>query len=212
MTRACYLAASAALLALVGIAFAVGRYPVSLAELFSVLTGQPVGANVEMVVLQVRGPRGAALLHRMFTESRLFRLIVDEVEKTLTYVDLEIAREYAELVPDSGVRNTILAMVEEEYQRTVEDTGSRAKAEAELLARQKRVDKLNIVPLTPAEADMTACISRRKRSWPGLPRCGMPVTMTQSASSVLAATLMRRSLRNAPLPRSAVNISLLAGL
>lgn len=56
-TRACYLAASAALLALVGIAFAVGRYPVSLAELFSVLTGQPVGANVEMVVLQVRGPR-----------------------------------------------------------------------------------------------------------------------------------------------------------
>jgi iron complex transport system permease protein len=57
MTRASYLAASAALLALVGIAFAVGRYPVSLAELFSVLTGQPVGANVEMVVLQVRGPR-----------------------------------------------------------------------------------------------------------------------------------------------------------
>jgi iron complex transport system permease protein len=57
MTRASYLAASAALLALVGIAFAVGRYPVSLAELFSVLTGQPVDANVEMVVLQVRGPR-----------------------------------------------------------------------------------------------------------------------------------------------------------
>ena len=56
-TRASYLAASAALLALVGIAFAVGRYPVSLAELFSVLIGQPVGANVEMVVLQVRGPR-----------------------------------------------------------------------------------------------------------------------------------------------------------
>jgi len=43
-----------------------------------------------------------------------------------------------------------------EYQRTVEDTGSRAKAEAELLARQKRVDKLNIVPLTPAEADRFA--------------------------------------------------------
>jgi phosphoenolpyruvate carboxylase len=56
----------------------------------------------------------------MFTESRLFRLIVDEVEKTLTYVDLEIAREYAELVPDPGVRNTVLTMVEEEYQRTIE--------------------------------------------------------------------------------------------
>jgi len=56
----------------------------------------------------------------MFSESRLFRLIVDEVEKTLTYVDLDIAREYAELVPDSTVRRNILALVEEEYHRTVE--------------------------------------------------------------------------------------------
>jgi phosphoenolpyruvate carboxylase len=56
----------------------------------------------------------------MFSESRLFRLIVDEVEKTLTYVDLDIAREYAELVPDPAVRSSILTLVEEEYQRTVE--------------------------------------------------------------------------------------------
>jgi len=62
MTRASYFAASAALIALVAIAFAVGRYPVSLAELLSVLTGQPVGANVETVVLQVRGPRVLAAL------------------------------------------------------------------------------------------------------------------------------------------------------
>jgi phosphoenolpyruvate carboxylase len=56
----------------------------------------------------------------MFSESRLFRLIVDEVEKTLTYVDLDIAREYAELVPDTDVRTTILSLVEEEYHRTIE--------------------------------------------------------------------------------------------
>ena len=62
MTRASYFAASAALIALVAIAFAVGRYPVSLAELLSVLSGQPVGANVETVVLQVRGPRVLAAL------------------------------------------------------------------------------------------------------------------------------------------------------
>jgi phosphoenolpyruvate carboxylase len=78
-----------------------------------------VGSGI-MTFLQVRGQRGAALLDRMFTESRLFRLIVDEVEKTLAYVDLEIAREYAELVPDAGVRNNILDMVEDEYHRTVE--------------------------------------------------------------------------------------------
>jgi phosphoenolpyruvate carboxylase len=78
-----------------------------------------VGSGI-LTFLQVRGQRGSALLDRMFTESRLFRLIVDEVEKTLTYVDLDIAREYADLVPDSGVRTSILSMVEEEYQRTVE--------------------------------------------------------------------------------------------
>jgi phosphoenolpyruvate carboxylase len=78
-----------------------------------------VGSGI-LTFLQVRGQRGAALLDRMFTESRLFRLIVDEVEKTLAYVDLEIAHEYAELVPDAGVRNNILEMVEDEYHRTVE--------------------------------------------------------------------------------------------
>jgi phosphoenolpyruvate carboxylase len=78
-----------------------------------------VGSGI-LTFLQVRGPRGAALLDRMFTESRLFRLIVDEVEKTLSYVDLGIAREYAELVPDPGVRSNILGMVEDEYHRTVE--------------------------------------------------------------------------------------------
>jgi iron complex transport system permease protein len=62
MTRASYFAASTALIALVAMAFAVGRYPVSLAELLSVLTGRPVSANVETVVLQVRGPRVLAAL------------------------------------------------------------------------------------------------------------------------------------------------------
>jgi phosphoenolpyruvate carboxylase len=78
-----------------------------------------VGSGI-LTFLQVRGQRGAAMLDRMFTESRLFRLIVDEVEKTLAYVDLEIVREYAELVPDAGVRTNILEMVEDEYHRTVE--------------------------------------------------------------------------------------------
>ncbi|MGZ5179148.1 MAG: hypothetical protein ACXWC6_03475 [Ramlibacter sp.] len=39
-----------------------------------------------------------------------------------------------------------------EYGRTVEEMGSRDKAEAELKARQKRVEQLDIVPLAPADA------------------------------------------------------------
>ncbi|MEP6571859.1 MAG: phosphoenolpyruvate carboxylase [Gemmatimonadota bacterium] len=70
--------------------------------------------------LKVRGAEGSALLGRMYQESRLFRLIVDEVEKTLAYVDLGIAREYAGLVPDERVRKEIFAMIDDEYHRTVE--------------------------------------------------------------------------------------------
>ncbi len=39
-----------------------------------------------------------------------------------------------------------------EYGRTVERFGNRAKAEAELAARKKRVERLNITPLAPADA------------------------------------------------------------
>jgi phosphoenolpyruvate carboxylase len=73
-----------------------------------------------LTFLQVRGERGTALIRRMFNDSRLFRLIVDEVEKTLSYVDLGVAREYAELVPDERVREEVFSLIEQEYHRTVE--------------------------------------------------------------------------------------------
>ncbi len=63
-----YLTATAALLALVALAFAVGRYPVSLGELARLfaafVSDAPHGLapNVETVVLQVRGPRVLAAL------------------------------------------------------------------------------------------------------------------------------------------------------
>jgi iron complex transport system permease protein len=63
-----YLLAAGALLGLTALAFAVGRYPISLAEIFSLLTAKLTGsahglpANVETVVMQVRGPRVLAAL------------------------------------------------------------------------------------------------------------------------------------------------------
>jgi phosphoenolpyruvate carboxylase len=65
--------------------------------------------------LDVRKGRGEALLRRMFTESRLFRLIIGEVEKTLCLVDLKIAREYAGLVADVAKRDAIFALIEQEF-------------------------------------------------------------------------------------------------
>jgi phosphoenolpyruvate carboxylase len=91
-----------------------------------------VGSGL-LTFLQVRGERGERLIQRMYENSRLFRLVLDEVEKTLCYVDLDIARQYAELVPDARLRDEIFALVEEEYHRTVETvlrvTGGREPAE-----------------------------------------------------------------------------------
>jgi phosphoenolpyruvate carboxylase len=71
-------------------------------------------------LLEVRGDEGLALLRRMFNESRLFRLIIDEVEKTLLLVDLDIARDYASLVAEEGVRSNILGRIEAELKLTRE--------------------------------------------------------------------------------------------
>jgi iron complex transport system permease protein len=59
---ASYVIASAALVALTLVAFAVGRYPVSLSELLALVMGESVSANVETIIFQVRGPRVAAAL------------------------------------------------------------------------------------------------------------------------------------------------------
>ena len=69
---------------------------------------------------QVRGATGEALLGRMFERSKLFRLIIDEVEKTLAVVDLDIAAEYARLVPDEGLRRSVFAQIESEYRLSMQ--------------------------------------------------------------------------------------------
>jgi len=65
---------------------------------------------------EVRAADGEALLKRMFRDSRLFRLIIDEAEKSLAFVDLEVARAYAGLVDDAEVRDRIFGMILSEYE------------------------------------------------------------------------------------------------
>jgi phosphoenolpyruvate carboxylase len=76
-----------------------------------------VGSGISAFIA-VRGNAGLALLQRMFAEFRLFRLIVDEVEKTLLQVDLKIAREYAQLIEDATLREAIFRRLEEEFELT----------------------------------------------------------------------------------------------
>lgn len=52
-----YVLSAGSLILLVAVAFAVGRYPISLSQVISALAGQADDATVNTVVLQVRGPR-----------------------------------------------------------------------------------------------------------------------------------------------------------
>jgi phosphoenolpyruvate carboxylase len=70
--------------------------------------------------LEIQGERGEALLSEMFENSRLFRLIIDEVEKILAVVDVDIARTYAGLVTDDAIRDEIFGMIESELALTTE--------------------------------------------------------------------------------------------
>ncbi len=70
--------------------------------------------------LSIRGDRGAAILREMFDTFPLFRLILDEAEKTLLQVDIDLCRAYAELVPDLATRHAILGLVEAEHARTID--------------------------------------------------------------------------------------------
>lgn len=64
-----------------------------------------------------RGTRGEETLRTLFNTSKLFRLIVDEIEKSLYQTDLTVAGRYASLVQDRDVRTRIFGAVETEFQR-----------------------------------------------------------------------------------------------
>jgi len=66
---------------------------------------------------QVRGKDGDRLLSEMFAQHKLFRLMVDEVEKSLLLSDMEIAAAYAALVEDEATRARIFALVQAEHER-----------------------------------------------------------------------------------------------
>lgn len=76
------------------------------------------GSAVNQFV-SIRGDQGIPLLREMFDSSDLFRLIVDETEKTLFQTDMDIASQYASLVTDTCIRDTILGMIQTEFDKSI---------------------------------------------------------------------------------------------
>lgn len=66
----------------------------------------------------VRGDNGLDLLRQMFERSRLFRLIVDEVDKGLYQADMDIGQLYAELVENREAGERIHRKIAKEYALT----------------------------------------------------------------------------------------------
>ena len=65
-----------------------------------------------------QGPDQTALLRTMMRRFPFFFDMVRNVEMALAKVDLPLARQYATLVADADLRERVLAMVEDEFQRT----------------------------------------------------------------------------------------------
>lgn len=76
-----------------------------------------LGAALERYA-EDEGDEALATLRRAFQGSRLFRLVIDEVEKTLLQVDLDICGRYATLVEDAALRDEILGRIADEHERT----------------------------------------------------------------------------------------------
>lgn len=95
-----------------------------------------VGTGLEKFI-KIHGTDGEQLLQNMFKELRIFRLIIDEVEKTLMLVDMEVSERYAALVADDEIRDAIFNMIKDEYQRTVEQV-LKITGQDELCSRFRR--------------------------------------------------------------------------
>ncbi|HJV60333.1 MAG TPA: hypothetical protein VJ743_05265 [Albitalea sp.] len=90
-----------------------------------------------------------------------------------------------------------------EYGRTVDQLGSRGKAEAELRAREKRVEKLDIVPLTQTDA------TRFNDAWAGLQSrfVDNPKGVLIEADQLVRELMTKRGYPMADFERRAADIS-----
>ncbi len=128
-----------------------------------------------------RGVAGLSLLRDMYNKSRGFRLAVDEVEKSLYLADMDVAEQYASLVPDRNAGERVFALIRHEHQRTsraiLELTG-----ETKLCQRfeglQRRFERVR--PMVNQANRWQVGLLRQTRQTGGDERLMMPLLMTMN--------------------------------
>lgn len=115
-----------------------------------------------------RGAENEALLRKLLETFPLFRDLIDNVEMGLAKADLSIARLYADLVCDNALRERVLRMIVEEFERTTGEV-LRLTEQATLLernpvlARSIRLRNPYVDPLSLIQVELL----RRKRAGEG---------------------------------------------
>ncbi len=109
-------------------------------------------------------PAHEAVLQTMLRKFPLFEDMIRNVETGLAKADLTIARRYADLVADAGVRERVFTMISEEFERTkrvlLRITGQTELLEAStMLAESIRLRNPYIDPMSLIQLDLL----RRKR-------------------------------------------------
>ena len=79
-----------------------------------------LGSAVEDFI-KVRGNEGKSLLRSMYKNWRLFGLIIDEVEKSLAFVDADVMRGYAGLLNRETIKENIYSKIVKEYELSREN-------------------------------------------------------------------------------------------
>ncbi len=84
--------------------------------------------------VRIRGSAGTEMLHRLFNEMPLFRLMVDEAEKALLLVDPVVGAAFARLAPEENDVASVRTMIDTEFRHTEEEI-LRLTGESELCDR-----------------------------------------------------------------------------
>jgi phosphoenolpyruvate carboxylase len=122
-----------------------------------------VGHALERFVLRDRANQ--SLLCEMMRSFPLFSDLIRNVELAMSKADLTIARLYAELVPDTGLRERVWSMLVDEFERTrrmvlsVTDQGELLKGNP-VLARSIRLRNPYVDPMSLVQVELL----RRKRA------------------------------------------------
>ncbi|MBL9215486.1 MAG: phosphoenolpyruvate carboxylase [Opitutaceae bacterium] len=123
------------------------------------------GLGAGLAAVLDRGPEGVKLLREMYREWPFFQTTIANAQLTMCKADIAIARVYASLVEDEGLRQRVFGRITAEFARTEQAilavTGQRELLENEpVLARSIRLRNPYVDPLNYLQVEM---IKRRRR-------------------------------------------------